>query len=206
MGANCVRRKSAKLLAAAGILSLIWSGATAQGMPEPATPTAAMAVTSPPPPAPAALPHAVKVPEGTEIHVELGEKLSSATSAEGDVFSIITDEEIVLPDGTVIPPGYSGRGEVTNVSKAGMVGKSGQLNIRLDYLKVGDRRIRLRANKGGEGKSGVTNMVVTTVLIGPLGLLVRGHTITYPKGMKLVAYVDQDGEVPMPLPPPPNED
>jgi hypothetical protein len=77
-------------------------------------------------------PRIVKIPEGTEVRDALAEKLSSTTSAEGDQFSVITDEEINLPDGKVIPAGYTGKGEVINVSKAGMVGKSGQLNIRMD--------------------------------------------------------------------------
>ena len=147
--------------------------------------------------------HFARISEGTEVRVKLAEKLSSATSAEGDVFSVITDESISLPDGTVIPAGYVGKGEVTEVSKAGMVGKSGQLNIRLDYLKIGSQHIHLRASKGGEGKSGVTNMVVTTVLFGPLGLLVRGHSIVYQKGQPMTAYVDEDSEIPLPLDPPP---
>ncbi len=144
-----------------------------------------------------------KLAEGTEVHVHLGEALSSATSVEGDTFQVVLDEPITLPDGTIIPAGYSGKGEVTKVEKAGMLGKSGQLSIRVNYLKIGDVRIRLRANKASEGKSGVTNMVVTTVLLGPIGLVVRGHSIVYPKGQQVTAYVDEDTEVALPLPPPP---
>lgn len=155
---------------------------------------------------PISTPSEARIPEGTEVEVELREKLSSATSAEGDEFSVITDEEITLPDGTILPAGYTGKGEVTGVSKAGMVGKSGQLNIRLDYIKIGSKHVRLRANKGGEGKSGVTNMVVTTVLIGPLGLLVRGHSIVYMPGTKLKAYVDEDAAIGLPVAAPPKLD
>jgi hypothetical protein len=145
----------------------------------------------------------VKLAEGTEVHVHLGEALSSATSAEGDTFQVVLDEPIALPDGTIIPAGYSGKGEVTKVEKAGMLGKSGQLSIRVNYLKIGDIRIRLRANKASEGKSGVTNMVVTTVLLGPIGLIVRGHSIVYPKGQLVTAYVDEDTDIMLPIAPPP---
>ena len=92
----------------------------------------------------------LKVPEGAEVRVKLGERLSSATSAEGDTFSFVLEEPIELPDGSVVPAGYVGRGEVVQVDKAGMVGKPGQLNVRLEYLKIGSTHVRLRANKGGQ--------------------------------------------------------
>jgi len=36
--------------------------------------------------------------------------------------------------GTVIPAGYSGKAEVTAAEKNGMLGKPGQLSIRLNYI------------------------------------------------------------------------
>jgi hypothetical protein len=169
-----------------------------QATPNPASPVASF-------PAPSAA-TSVKVPEGTEVQLRLGERLSSATAAVGDTFEIVSDEEVTLPDGTILPAGYSGRGEVTIAEKNGMLGKSGQLGIRMNYLKVGTVRVHLRANKSGEGKSGVTNTVVVTVLFGPLGLLVHGHSIVYPKGQPITAYVDQDTQIDLPLAPPPLAD
>lgn len=164
-----------------------------------ADPASAIAPSTPQTP----LPAIVKLAEGTEIHLHLSDKLSSATASEGDTFQVVSDDRIPLPNGTMIAAGYTGKGEVTKVEKAGMLGKSGQLGIRLTYLKVGDTRIRLRATKSNEGKSGVTNMVVTTVLLGPLGLLVRGHSIVYQKGQPLTAYVDEDTMISTPPEPPP---
>ncbi len=106
----------------------------------------------------------------------------------------------------MIPAGYSGKGEVTVAEHNGMLGKSGQLGVRLIYLKIGDVHVHLRANRSGEGKSGVTNTVVMTVLFGPLGLLVHGHSIVYPKGQLMTAYVDQDTQIGLPLAPPPRGD
>src|SRR5580693_7189489 len=147
-------------VAAACSLALVGSGAHAVD-----------AVTSPAPLALSA-PTSTKLPEGTEVHVHLGERLSSATAAVGDTFEITSDEQVNLPDGTILPAGYGGKGEVTVAEKTGMLGKSGQLAIRMNYLRVGDVHVHLRANKADEGKSGVTNAVVVTVLFGPLGLLV----------------------------------
>lgn len=155
--------------------------------------------------APAA-PTTTKIPEGTEVHLRLAERLSSATAAVGDTFAVTSDEEIRLDDGTVIPAGYAGKGEVSIAEKSGMLGKSGQLGVRINYLKVGGVHVHLRANKSAEGKSGVTNTVVMTVLFGPLGLLVHGHSVTYPKGQQITAYVDQDTAINLPIAPPPPRD
>jgi hypothetical protein len=186
--------------------SLATSSAAAQLVPinrdpAPAPPPAAPALGAVAPGPPARM--RATIPEGTEVHVHLGDHLSSATSTVGDTFVIISDEEITTADGATIPAGYTGRGEVTVAERNGMLGKSGQLGVRLDYLKVGAARIHLRANKAGEGASGVTNTVVLTVLFGPLGLLVHGHSIVYPKGTQITAYVDQDTPIDLPVPPPP---
>jgi hypothetical protein len=193
------RSTAAVSAAAIAMAALIGADATvAQTAP---TPVPAVTATVAPSPA-----THTRIAEGTELRLHLGDRLSSATSTVGDTFVVILDESVRLSDGTVIPAGYSGRGEVTVAEKNGMLGKSGQLGLRVDYLKIGDTHVHLRANKAGEGASGVTNTVVVTVLLGPLGLLVHGHSIVYPKGTPITAYVDQDTDVSLPLAAPPTLD
>ena len=96
----------------------------------------------------------IKVPEGTEVHIAIDDPMSSKTSSAGDMFAFRTTEAIRLSDGTILPEGYRGRGEVTDVEKKGMLGKAGHLNVRLDYLAVGDVHVHLRRSTGVEGKSG----------------------------------------------------
>lgn len=147
----------------------------------------------------------VKVPEGTEMLVRFNDALSSGKSTEGDQFSITLDEDVKLPDGSVIKRGYRGKGEVTQAKKKGMMGQAGEMNIRLDYLKVGDTRIHLRANKGGEGEGAMGATVALTLLFGPLGLLKHGHDVEIKRGQTLTAYVDQDCTIDAPPGPPPAE-
>lgn len=75
--------------------------------------------------------------------------------------------------------------------------------MRLNYIRVGDTRVRLRASKRGEGKGAMGATIALTVLFGPLGLLKRGHDIEIKPGQTLTAYVDQDAEIDLALPPPP---
>ena len=146
-----------------------------------------------------------KIPEGTEMLIRFNDRLSSATNSAGDKFSISLDDQIKLADGTVIPAGYAGRGEVTEADKKGFMGKAGELNIRIDYLRIGDARIRLRASKGNEGKGAMGTTIALTLLFGPLGLLKRGHDVEITPGQTITAYVDQDAEVALPLAPPPRD-
>jgi hypothetical protein len=77
-----------------------------------------------------------------------------------------------------------------------MMGKAGELNIRLDYLKVGDFKVKLRGSKGKEGESGVTSTVVLTVLFGPIGLIKHGKNVDIPEGSSLKVFVADDITLP----------
>ncbi|MCI3133670.1 hypothetical protein [Phenylobacterium aquaticum] len=145
----------------------------------------------------------VKLPEGTELRIRFNDKLSSGTNSEGDQFAITLDEPVTLNDGTVIAAGYRGKGEVTEAKKKGFMGQAGELNIRLNNLRIGETRVHIRANKGGEGKGAMGATIALTVLFGPLGLLKHGHDIEIKPGQTITAYVDEDTMLNTPLEPPP---
>lgn len=62
-----------------------------------------------------------------------------------------------------------------------------------DYgVKVGDQRIRLRANKGAKGDNRTVAQVVTVLLLWPVAPFIKGKTVTIKKGAMLTAYSDHD--------------
>jgi hypothetical protein len=191
------------LAAAAASTSLI---AASYGYAQPAP--AAGAIASQPSPAPAAaappspVPTHVRLPEGTTLQFILDEPLSSASATEGDEFSITTSDPITLAGGVVIPAGFHGRGEVTAVEKKGMLGKAGQLSVRLDYVRIGETKVRLRSSQTREGKSNQTGVIVLSLLVTPLFLLMHGKDATIPKGQSIIAFVDDDVDLPLPATPP----
>jgi hypothetical protein len=144
----------------------------------------------------------VDIPEGTEIRIAIEDPLSSKTSAAGDEFAFKTTESIRLSDGTVLPVGYSGRGEVTDVEKKGMLGKAGHLNVRLEYITIGNVRVRLRRSTGIEGKSGVGTTVALALIVSPLFLMHHGAEAVIPKGQAMTAIVDEDAHIANPPPSP----
>lgn len=145
----------------------------------------------------------VKVPEGTEVRIRFNDNLSSGKNSEGDQFSISLDEPVTLADGSVLKSGYRGKGEVTQAKKRGFMGQPGEMNVRLNYIRVGDTRVHLRGLKGGEGQASMGATIALTVLFGPLGLLKHGHEIEIHQGQVITAYVDEDVNLETPFAPPP---
>ncbi len=105
-------------------------------------------------------------------------------------------DDLKVGNVVVAKAGAHAVGEVTKAEKSGMMGKAGDLSIRLDYIKVGDDKIRLRGTKGKEGASGVTSTVVLTVLFGPIGLIKHGKNVEIKQGQALHAFVSDDVSLP----------
>lgn len=134
--------------------------------------------------------------EGTDVKLKFAQDLTSKTAAEDDPVSMVLDEDLKVGDVTVCKAGAKALATVSHAKKAGMMGKGGELNIRLEYLLVGDTRVRLRGTKGKEGEGKVGAVVALTVLFGPIGLIKHGKNVEVKQGTPLLAYIDRDSEVP----------
>jgi hypothetical protein len=130
--------------------------------------------------------------EGTEVKLKFLDNLTSKTATEGDPVNLELDEPLKVGDVIVVKPGAKAVGEVTKSKKAGMMGRGGDLSIRLDHLAAGDARVRLRGSKGKEGEGKEGTAVALTVLFGPIGLIKHGKNVEVKAGTPLTAYVDED--------------
>jgi hypothetical protein len=131
--------------------------------------------------------------EGTEVKLKFAEDLSSKTAVEGDPVSFVLAQDIRVGDAVVVRSGVSAVGEVSHVQQAGFMGRPGELNVRLKYIRAGETRILLRGSKvkDVEGKTGTLG-----VLLAPLGLLKPGKHVEVKEGTRLTAYVDEDVRLP----------
>ena len=84
-----------------------------------------------------------------------------------DPVNLVLAEDIKVGDVIVARAGAKALGTITNAKRAGMLGKGGELNMKLEYLKIGDTKVRLRGTKGREGDSKTGTMVALTVLVWP---------------------------------------
>jgi hypothetical protein len=149
------------------------------------------------PPAQAAEPPAKLVlKEGTDVKLKFAQDLSSKTATDDDPVNLVLDEDLKVGDVTVCKAGAKALGTITHAKKAGMMGKGGELNLRLEYLLVGDTRMRLRGTKGKEGEGKVGAAVALTILFGPIGLIKHGKNVEVKQGTPLLAYVDEDFSLP----------
>jgi hypothetical protein len=130
--------------------------------------------------------------EGTDVKLKFADDLSSKTATDDDPVNLLLDEDLKVGDVLVAKAGCKAVGTVTNAKKAGMMGKAGELNLRLEHLTVGDTRVRLRGSKGKEGEGKVGTAVALTVLFGPIGLIKHGKNVEVKAGTPLTAYVDED--------------
>jgi hypothetical protein len=144
------------------------------------------------PTTPPAAPAKYKLREGEDVDLQFAQDLSSKTAAEGDPVALTLVDDIKVDGVVVAKAGCKAVGEVSKAEHSGMMGKAGELSIRLDYLKVGDEKVKLRGTKGKEGESGVTSTVVLTVLFGPIGLIKHGKNVEIKQGQALHAYVADD--------------
>jgi len=110
--------------------------------------------------------------------------------------NLVLADDLKVGDLVVVKAGAKAVGTISHSKKAGMMGKAGELNMRLQYLLVGDARMRLRGSKGKEGEGKEGQMVALTVLFGPIGLIKHGKNVEIKEGTPLKAYVDENFEVP----------
>lgn len=134
--------------------------------------------------------------EGSEVKLKFADDLSSKTATDGDPVNLVLDEDIKVGDVVVATAGCKAVGTVTNAKKAGMMGRAGELNMRLEHLKVGDDRVKLRGTKGKEGEGKEGTAVALTVLFGPIGLIKHGKNVEVKSGTPLTAFVDDDVALP----------
>jgi len=188
-----------KLASLNALLFLISPVIVAQTTPPPtqAAPATAQSPATPQQPQAAAdAPAKLVLKEGTDVKLKFAQDLSSKTAAEGDPVNLVLDEDLKVGDVVVAKTGAKALGTVTHVKKAGMMGKAGELNMRLEYVLVGDARMKLRGTKGKEGQGKEGAAVALTVLFGPIGLIKHGKNVEIKEGTPLAAYVDQDFTVP----------
>jgi hypothetical protein len=187
-----------KLAIPSTMLAMCFSGALFCQQSQPPTAEPVKATTTEPAAVPAAPASSDKLvlKDGSDVHLKFAESVSSKTATEGDTINLLLDEDLKVGSVVVAKAGSKAVGTVTHAKKAGMMGKAGELNMRLEYLKVGDDRVKIRGSKSKEGEGKEGTAVALTVLFGPLGLIKHGKNVDVKEGTPLTAFLDQDYTIP----------
>jgi len=141
----------------------------------------------------------VKLGERTPVKVAVKETLTSGEGKVGDEIAFELREDLCGPSRELLAKkGAPAYGKLLRTKRRGAFGRPGKLDLTCDYVVAVDgTRIPLRGTetRAQSGKGNVTATVITTVLLGPLGLLVHGRDVTINKGTEFTMYVDADTAV-----------
>jgi hypothetical protein len=143
---------------------------------------------------------------GVEVPLKLEEPLDSNNKQlrEGQQFRLSVSYPVMLGNVVVIPAGSPAIGEITNLRRKGMWGKSGHINARLLNVRVGDRLIRLTGTFDEKGTTGTAGVVGAIVFLPVAGFFTTGTSAKIPVGSGVKAFLDEDLTIAMPsvaLPP-----
>jgi hypothetical protein len=183
-----------RIFASGAALALCFGGALLAQEPQQQLPDAS----KPPAAVEAARPEKLVLKEGADVSLKFAQDLSSKTAADDDTVSLVLDQDLKIGDTVNVKAGAKAVGTITHAKRAGMMGRAGELNMKLDYLIVDDGRLRLRGTKGKEGEGKVGETVALTVLFGPIGLIKHGKEVEIKQGTPLLVYTDENYEVPAP--------
>src|SRR5688572_9812351 len=116
----------------------------------------------------------VKLQEGTSIRLALKEELNSKTAAVGNPVEMEVSEDVVVDGQVVIRAGTHVKGEVTQNSKAKMLGKQGTIDFIVNFTSsVDNQNIRLRSTRKYEGKNKSAGMAVAAAFALP-AIFIKG--------------------------------
>ena len=81
------------------------------------------------------------LPTGTDLHIELLDRLSPRLNRQGDIFRARVAQEVTFLKQSLIPRGTHITGTISHLKKAGRVRGRAQIGLRFDQLKFLDGRI-----------------------------------------------------------------
>jgi hypothetical protein len=153
-------------------------------------------------------PVAIVLPANTKVQVQMNQEVTTKGKSwsEGDSFDMTVIEDVTMNGYLVIPRGSRATGHISWLTDKGMFGKSGKLEVELDYVHVGDRRVPITGSYRQEGEGNTVATVAGVLAAGPFAAVVTGRSGVIPEGRELTAYTKEDlplainGSAPTPAP------
>lgn len=142
---------------------------------------------------------------GTEVPLRMEEGLDSNNKAlrEGQQIRMSVASDVRLGTAVVIPAGSPATGEITDLRRKGMWGKSGRITARVLNVRVGDRLIRLTGTFDDKGVTGTAGVVAAIAFVPIAGFFMTGTSAKIPAGGGVKGFLDEDLQITMPAAPAP---
>lgn len=141
-----------------------------------------------------------ELPANTEVTLSMNQEVTTKgrTWSEGDTFNLSVVHDVMLGDYVVIPKGSRGVGRITWLTSKGAFGKSGKMDIELEYIEVNGRRIDISGTYRQEGEGNTVATVGGVIAAGIFAGFITGKSGRIPAGRELIAHTDQ--AIPVSLP------
>lgn len=141
-----------------------------------------------------------QLPANTEILLRTTQEVTTKgkTWAEGDTFTLSVVHDVMLGDFVVIPAGTRGIGRIKWLTSKGAFGKSGKIDVELEYLELGRRRINIDGTYRQEGEGNTVATVGGVIAAGPFAAFITGKSGRIPQGRELMATLETDLPVALP--------
>ncbi|MBD59022.1 MAG: hypothetical protein CL808_02715 [Citromicrobium sp.] len=138
-------------------------------------------------------PGLAELPANTEIIVSFNQEVTTKgkTWSEGDQFDLTVEEDVMLGEYIVIPRGTRAVGRITWMTNKGMFGKSGKMDVEIEYLELAGRRIPLNGTYRQEGEGNTLATVGGVVMAGPFAAFITGKSGRIPAGREVSAYTEE---------------
>lgn len=151
--------------------------------------------------APAPIADAV-LPANTEVRLRMNQTVTTKgrTWSEGDTFSLTVTHNVFHDGYVIIPEGSRAIGRITWLTNKGAFGKSGKMDIDLEYVEVNGRRIDLEGTYRQEGEGNTVATVGGVIVAGVFAGFITGRSGTIPQGRELTAFTER--AMPLALPEP----
>ena len=140
----------------------------------------------------------IVIPGGIPIKMMMAETVSSGTAKVGNAVMFEVIDPITINEKVVIPNGARAVGTVTVAEPKKRMGRTGKLDITLDYIIASDgSKIRVTSDQKAASGSNAGKVAVATVAVGvlffpaaPLMLLVHGKDVTITQGTTITVYIN----------------
>jgi hypothetical protein len=122
--------------------------------------------------------------------------LTSETATVGEAVNLEVYDNVLVNGAIVVAAGTPVKGTIAAVSKAGRLGKSGNISIRVESTETVDgQRLRLRATKTQISNDATGGTIALSLIVSPLFLFRKGNDVAYQPGTRITVYADEKLDV-----------
>ena len=142
----------------------------------------------------------LSLPANSEVLLRMNQTVTTKgrTWKEGDSFALTVVHDVVQDGFVVIPAGSRAMGRITWLTSKGAFGKSGKMDVEIEYVEVRGTRIALDGTYRQEGEGNTVATIGGVIAAGIFAGFITGRSGTIPQGRELMAHTER--AVPLALP------